>query len=54
MLEWDVDDPIGMSYEEHCGIRDYIERLVMKLVLELRRDQSEPRLRGQGSRFRHP
>ena len=54
VLEWDVDDPIGMSYEEHCAIRDYIERLVMKLILEIRRDRSQPGLRGQGSRFRQP
>jgi arsenate reductase len=54
VLEWDVDDPIGVSYEEHCDVRDYIERLVMKLVLEIRRDRDEPELRGQGSRFRQP
>ena len=54
VLEWDVDDPIGMSYKGHCEIRDYIERLVMKLVTELRRDQSGPPMRGQGSRFREP
>jgi arsenate reductase len=54
VLEWDVDDPIGASYEEHCEIRDCIERLVMKLILEIRRDLSEPHLRGQGSRFRQP
>jgi hypothetical protein len=35
-------------------VRDYIERLVMKLVLEIRRDRDEPELRGQGSRFRQP
>jgi len=51
VLEWDVDDPIGRSYEEHCEIRDLVERLVVKLVTELRRDRSEPPLRGQGSRF---
>jgi len=35
--EWDVEDPIAMRYDEHCKIRDEIERLVMMLVLELRR-----------------
>jgi arsenate reductase len=52
--EWDVEDPIGLSYEEHCAVRDQIEKLVMDLVLELRRDRSGPRLRGQGSRFLKP
>jgi arsenate reductase len=54
VLEWDVDDPIGMKYDAHCEVRDHIERLVMKLVLQLRRGRSEPQLRGQGSRFRQP
>ena len=49
VLLWDVADPIGMSYEEHCEVRDVIERLVMNFVLELRRDQQGPRLKGQGS-----
>jgi arsenate reductase (thioredoxin) len=49
MIEWDVMDPIDVPYEEHCTIRDYIERLVMKLVLDLRRPGHKPRLRGQGS-----
>ena len=52
VLEWDVEDPIGMSYKEHCEVRDHVERLVMKLVTELRSDRAEPPLRGQGSRFR--
>ena len=49
VLEWDVPDPVLMPYEDHCEIRDLIERKVMQLVLELRHDQSEPRFRGQGS-----
>ncbi len=52
VLEWDVEDPIGMRYEDHCDVRDHVERLVMKLVQELRRDRNVPPLRGQGSRFR--
>jgi arsenate reductase len=47
--DWDVDDPIAMDYEEHCEVRDDIERLVMQLVLELRREQQEPKFKGQGS-----
>jgi hypothetical protein len=30
-------------------VRDEIERLVMRLVLELRRDVQQPKFRGQGS-----
>ena len=54
VLEWDVEDPIGMSYKEHCEVRDHIERLVMKLILEIRAGRSDSRMRGQGSRFRQP
>jgi arsenate reductase (thioredoxin) len=49
VVEWDVEDPISMTYEEHCKIRDRIETLVMKLVLDLRQAHKEPRMRGQGS-----
>ena len=49
LREWSVSDPIGMSYEGHCDVRDEIERLVMELILELRRQQTAPELRGQGS-----
>jgi len=48
-VEWDVPDPVMMEYEEHCEVRDLIERKVMQLILELRRGQSEPKLKGQGS-----
>ncbi len=51
ILEWDVEDPIGLSYKDHCAVRDQIERLVMDLVMELRRKSSGPHLRGQGSQF---
>ena len=47
--EWSVPDPVGMDYEEHCEVRDQIERLVMNLILKLRREQRAPRFRGQGS-----
>jgi arsenate reductase len=36
-IEWKVDDPIGGTAEEYRATRDTIEQLVMKLVLELRR-----------------
>jgi arsenate reductase (thioredoxin) len=49
MVEWDVEDPVFMPYEDHCKVRDRIEVLVMKLVLDLRQESKEPRLRGQGS-----
>ena len=47
--EWDVSDPVSMSYEDHCAVRDEIERLVMALILELRREGGGPNLRGEGS-----
>ena len=47
--QWDVEDPVMMDYEEHCEVRDQIERLVMNLVLELRREKTAPAFRGQGS-----
>lgn len=49
VIEWDVADPIQMDYQEHCEVRDAIERLVMNFVLELRRQQQLPRFKGQGS-----
>src|SRR5581483_4887514 len=47
--EWEVEDPIRLSYEEHCAVHDRIERLVMELILELRREQLQPQLRPFGS-----
>jgi protein-tyrosine-phosphatase len=37
VIAWDVVDPIRISYQMHCEVRDDIERLVMNLVLDLRR-----------------
>ena len=51
VIEWDVEDPIGMSYKDHCDIRDQIEHLVMDLVLELRRKSPDGHFSGHGSRF---
>lgn len=46
---WDVEDPVYLSYEDHCEVRDAIERLVMNLILELRKEQAQPHLRPFGS-----
>ena len=46
--EWDVEDPVSLKYEAHCEVRDDIERRVMDLILELRREQSEPQLKPFG------
>jgi len=51
---WDVPDPVYLKYDEHCEVRDAIERLVMQLILELRREQKEPRLTPFGSGRRTP
>ena len=48
IIDWDIDDPVLMDWEDHCGIRDEIERRVMELILDLRR-APEPKFRGQGS-----
>jgi arsenate reductase len=49
VIEWDVDDPISMKYEDHCTVRDEIEALVMNLIVEFRATPKQPRFRGQGS-----
>src|SRR5205085_6139100 len=38
---WKVRDPIGARYEVHCGVRDEIEKLVMDLILEIRRESAQ-------------
>ena len=35
---WKIRDPIGTKYDVHCEIRDEIEKLVMDLILDLRRN----------------
>ena len=40
--EWDVPDPICLKYEEHCEVRDLVERRVMQLILRLRAEQKSP------------
>jgi len=48
LVDWEVEDPYFLDYQEHCRVRDAIETRVMNLVLELR---NAPRtlFRGQGS-----
>jgi arsenate reductase len=48
IVDWEVADPVYMEYAEHCEVRDSIERLVMKLIMELRAPQ-RTQFRGQGS-----
>ncbi len=47
--EWLVADPVCLPYDEHCQIRDRIERMVMELILELRQKQPSPGVRRFGS-----
>jgi len=46
---WDIPDPVYLKFDEHCEVRDAIERLVMTLILELRREQALPTFRPFGS-----
>jgi arsenate reductase len=48
VLDWDVADPVMMSYDEHCQVRDDIERMVMQLILQLRIEGHPEHFRGQG------
>ena len=48
IVDWEVADPVFMDFKDHCEVRDTIENLVMKLVLELRTPQ-RTQFRGQGS-----
>ena len=48
VVDWEVPDPVFMEYAEHREVRDAIEQLVMKLVLELR-VAPRTQFRGQGS-----
>jgi len=40
LVNWYVDDPVREPYERHREIRDDIERRVVKLVLDLRREKN--------------
>jgi arsenate reductase len=37
--DWRVEDPIWFSREKHAAIRDQIEMLVQRLILEFRKEQ---------------
>jgi arsenate reductase len=45
--EWKVEDPIGREPEIYRDVRDQVEHLVMRLILELRREAS-PRAKPGG------
>jgi arsenate reductase len=36
--DWKIEDPIGKSEEVYVKVRDEIEAMVMKLIIELRED----------------
>ena len=38
---WDVRDPYRLPYQQHCEVRDSIEKWVMDLIVELRRERGE-------------
>jgi arsenate reductase (thioredoxin) len=48
VIDWEVPDPVSLAYSAHCEVRDQIEHLVMRLILELRR-VPRPQFRGYGS-----
>jgi protein-tyrosine-phosphatase len=48
VVDWDISDPVYMDYDDHCVIRDEIERRVMGLILDFRREPKQ-KFRGQGS-----
>lgn len=50
VVDWEVPDPVSLEYDEHCEVRDLLERRVMELILKLRAEQKQPPLRGLGSR----
>jgi arsenate reductase len=43
---WDVEDPIGREEEAYIAVRDQIEMLVMRLILELRQAQKPKKQSG--------
>jgi len=44
VVEWDVPDPYGGTPDLHREVRDQIEQLVMRLILEFRKSPSRGRL----------
>jgi arsenate reductase len=51
MQEWKIEDPIGRSPEVYREVRDQIETLVMRLILELRRDMTDSSRSSLSRRF---
>jgi arsenate reductase (thioredoxin) len=49
--EWKIEDPIGRSEEVYREVRDQIEDLVMRLILEFRRDLRPKVKEGRTSGF---
>jgi arsenate reductase (thioredoxin) len=47
--EWRVPDPIFLTFEEHCEVRDQIEYLVVDLIQEFRREKKIRPFRGAAS-----
>jgi protein-tyrosine-phosphatase len=45
--DWKIEDPIGRSEELYREVRDEIENLTMRLILELRRE-ARPKVRVSG------
>jgi arsenate reductase (thioredoxin) len=46
---WDIPDPVSVSFDQHCKIRDKIENMVMDLILEIRRNQQRKAAREPSS-----
>ncbi len=46
ILYWNVPDPVMMNYEKHCAVRDQIESMVMRLIIQLRQEGKSDRSRG--------
>jgi arsenate reductase len=40
IVDWETPDPVCMDYKDHCAVRDLIERMVVHLVLQLRRERA--------------
>jgi arsenate reductase (thioredoxin) len=51
MQEWKIEDPIGRSPEIYREVRDQIETLVMRLILDLRRPAGQRARPGASGRF---
>jgi arsenate reductase len=45
VLYWNVPDPVTMDYEKHCAVRDQIESMVMRLIIQLRQEAKSNRSR---------